>query len=134
MTRHETRLPTLMKRTDGSTDPISCAKRRRMAAELLKANNRREEIMYDVDTDPTWKHISKKHTPAQKDNRRLEENDRHPLSLNCDYIRRAETLLLLEAQNVLKRKRHTYEKAKRSHEEAVYESLLWKLMKTAFFV
>ncbi|GBP37699.1 hypothetical protein EVAR_23748_1 [Eumeta japonica] len=45
-------------------------------------------------SDPTWKHISKKaHTPAQKDNRRLEENDRHPLSLNCDYIRRAETLL-----------------------------------------
>ncbi|GBP85537.1 hypothetical protein EVAR_58072_1 [Eumeta japonica] len=29
-------------------------------------------------SDPTWKHISKKaHTPAQKDNRRLEENDRH---------------------------------------------------------
>ncbi|GBP28586.1 hypothetical protein EVAR_85785_1 [Eumeta japonica] len=50
-------------------------------------------------SDPTWKHISKKaHTPAQKDNRRLEENDRHPLSLNCDYIQRAETLLLLEAQ------------------------------------
>ncbi|GBP92591.1 hypothetical protein EVAR_77082_1 [Eumeta japonica] len=50
-------------------------------------------------SDPTWKHISKKaHTPAQKDKRRLEENDRHPLSLNCDYIRRAETLLLLEAQ------------------------------------
>ncbi|GBP22937.1 hypothetical protein EVAR_95337_1 [Eumeta japonica] len=45
-------------------------------------------------SDPTWKHINKKaHTPAQKDNRRLEENDRHPLSLNCDYIRRAETLL-----------------------------------------
>ncbi|GBP53426.1 hypothetical protein EVAR_17501_1 [Eumeta japonica] len=38
-------------------------------------------------SDPTWKHISKKaHTPAQKDKRRLEENDRHPLSLNCDYI------------------------------------------------
>ncbi|GBP67616.1 hypothetical protein EVAR_98670_1 [Eumeta japonica] len=29
-------------------------------------------------SDPTWKHINKKaHTPAQKDNRRLEENDRH---------------------------------------------------------
>ncbi|GBP14770.1 hypothetical protein EVAR_74672_1 [Eumeta japonica] len=60
-------------------------------------------------SDPTWKHISKKaHTPAQKDNRRLEENDRHPLSLNCDYIRRAETLLCSRRKNVLKRN-DTYE-------------------------
>ncbi|GBP10060.1 hypothetical protein EVAR_77496_1 [Eumeta japonica] len=55
-------------------------------------------------SDPTWKHISKKaHTPAQKDNRKLDKNDRHPLSLNCDYIRRAETLLLLEAQKCFER-------------------------------
>ncbi|GBP19614.1 hypothetical protein EVAR_75586_1 [Eumeta japonica] len=42
MTRHETRLPTLMKRTDGSTDPISCAKAKTNGRrKLLKANSRR---------------------------------------------------------------------------------------------
>ncbi|GBP11978.1 hypothetical protein EVAR_74591_1 [Eumeta japonica] len=57
---------------------------------------------------------------SQKDNRRLEENDRHPLSLNCDYIRRAETLFLLEVQKCFEKK-HTYERQS-GHEEAVYES------------
>ncbi|GBP22725.1 hypothetical protein EVAR_13515_1 [Eumeta japonica] len=41
MTRHETRLPTLMKRTDGSTDPISCAK--------AKTNGRRKLLKRTTD-------------------------------------------------------------------------------------
>ncbi|GBP89433.1 hypothetical protein EVAR_89137_1 [Eumeta japonica] len=43
MTRHETRLPTLMKRTDGSTDPISAQSEDEWPQETVESEQPTEE-------------------------------------------------------------------------------------------